>query len=203
MYKKVWCDISVYNTINREEIRKSRRWYTILAFFLVCAWLYKFVVWMLTVYFSEISVLCECEIVLVWSDWRSVWGSRGSPPPPWRSRQAWALSARFLPGRSSKTMASGSNNTMRPYAFIGKRTTSMALFQFGCQRRVYFLCYFLWVSKKACATSSYTSEKEPSLFFYHTWTRELVPVWGSRAEALLSVCQPSLLPVSTRDVSFL
>ena len=29
MYKKVWSDISVYNTINREEIRRSRRWYTI------------------------------------------------------------------------------------------------------------------------------------------------------------------------------
>ena len=30
---------------------------------------------MLTVYCSEMSVLCECEIVLVWSDWRrSVWG---------------------------------------------------------------------------------------------------------------------------------
>ena len=67
----------MYNTINREEIRRSHRWYTILAFFLVCAWLlvYKFVVWILTVYFSEMSVLCECEIVLVWSDWRrSVWG---------------------------------------------------------------------------------------------------------------------------------
>ena len=75
MYKKVCSNISVYNTINREEIGRSRRWYTTLAFFLVCAWLYKFVVWMLTVYFSEMSVLCECEIVLVWSDWRmSVWG---------------------------------------------------------------------------------------------------------------------------------
>ena len=29
MYKKVWSDISVYNTINREEIWRSRRWYTI------------------------------------------------------------------------------------------------------------------------------------------------------------------------------
>ena len=29
MYKKVWSDISVYNTINREEIRRIRRWYTI------------------------------------------------------------------------------------------------------------------------------------------------------------------------------
>ena len=29
LYKKVWFDISVYNTINREEIRRSRRWYTI------------------------------------------------------------------------------------------------------------------------------------------------------------------------------
>ena len=30
---------------------------------------------MLTVYFSEMSVLCECEIVLVWSNWiSSVWG---------------------------------------------------------------------------------------------------------------------------------
>ena len=67
---KVWSDISVYNTINRAEIRRSCRWYTILAFFLVCAWLYKFVVWMLTVYLSEMSVLCECEIVLVRSDWR-------------------------------------------------------------------------------------------------------------------------------------
>ena len=30
MYKKVWSDISVYNTINSEEIRRIRRWYTIL-----------------------------------------------------------------------------------------------------------------------------------------------------------------------------
>ena len=35
MYKKVWSDISVYNTINREEIRRSRRWYTILFMFLI------------------------------------------------------------------------------------------------------------------------------------------------------------------------
>ena len=28
MYKKVWSDFSVYNTINREEIRRSRRRYT-------------------------------------------------------------------------------------------------------------------------------------------------------------------------------
>ena len=29
MYKKVWSDISVYNTINREEIRRSRGWYSV------------------------------------------------------------------------------------------------------------------------------------------------------------------------------
>ena len=37
--KKVWSDISVYYTIDRADKRRRCRWHTILAFFLVCAWL--------------------------------------------------------------------------------------------------------------------------------------------------------------------
>ena len=63
-------DISVYNTINREEVRRSRRWYIRLAFFLVCAWLVIVrVVWMCVngvlvwTWVTDYSVsLCECVL---------------------------------------------------------------------------------------------------------------------------------------------
>ena len=122
--------------------------------------------------------------------------SRESPPPPWWSRQACARWERAFAGSKFETMASRSNHAMTPCAIRGKKTTSMALFQFGCQRPVYFLCHFLSVSLKACATSSYTSDKEPRCFFYYyyMWTREPAPVRGGR-RALLLTCKPSFLPV--------
>ena len=123
---------------------------------------------------------------------------RKSPPLPWRSRQACARWARAFTGSKFETMASGSNHAMRPYAGESKKTTSMALFQFGCQRPVYSLCNFLSV-ESLCDIELHVgqgSNQEAFLFFlvYYTWTREPAPVQG-RHRALLSTCQPSLLPV--------
>ena len=55
MYKKVWSDISVYNTINREEIWRSRHWYTILVHSIVYQWRLLQISSLLMVLYTEIS----------------------------------------------------------------------------------------------------------------------------------------------------
>ena len=63
-----------------------------------------------------------------------------------------------------------------------KKTTSMALFQYGCQRPVYFLCrFFVSFIESLCDIKLVVGQGTRTFVFfvYHTWTGEPVPVRGS------------------------